>query len=161
MCRYDILIKSCELWNSAEHHREDNENVYFYIPLRHLFQDKYETAFVCFLDKHDDVQIQITLMQAVTIVDRPNDVHVWNDNYTYCKSLNQDHTTRFIANLRQPNDVQEYIVGFANCYHKPILLTINDEKRSAFNFKQYVKHLYMIFFIIFIIIYAYQILVLS
>lgn len=156
VCRYEIIVTNCDPSCTDEYiSRYNNENTYFYIPLCHLFQDKYDTAIVCFLDKREDLCIQLTLLQAATVMDYAN-VCIWEQNYTYCRTLTNQHTTRFIANLRQTGNIQEYIIGFAKSYKKPILLTLTeDEDMHNLNITQHTKYVYAIIGIILIIIYMY------
>ena len=154
VCRYELFTANCDPSHVEDNSKSYGDNAYFYIPLRHLFQGKYETAIVSFLDKRQDVCIQITLLQALTVFDNTN-VCEWKDNYTYCKSLSDQNTTRFIAKIGHHNNIQEFIIGFAPTHQKPVLLTVTDE-RPRFNLSECIKHYYKFLSVISLLLFLYQ-----
>lgn len=155
ICRYTITVQHFEGTDQGEYTRNSNFDIpYYYIALRHLFQNKYKTAIVSFLSKHDDVCIQITLLPSITVENHSN-VSEWKDSYTYCRALAQQNTVRFIANLNTNNDIDDYIIGFATTGKAPILLTITADNEGL-NIYTYFSKIYFVFYIVLFLFFTLQ-----
>lgn len=132
------LIHTYELTvhNFQSHHcdnnsldNDDDDNICYYIPLKHLFGNHYGCAIVSFIHQRENLLLQINLLQSFNIT---NDMDEWR-NFTYSQ-VGNSFSKNFIADFTC-KDAPDYVIVYSEHSTPPTLLRVLDHVKEKSTFK--------------------------